>query len=193
MALSNAERCRRYRRKRHDVVTARDTQTQLLQTLIEEVSTLCVAVVSIASTSPLHPPYLNPLDIESHKKGSPPPSRSSSAPPQGGEPARLARLDAWMPNDQHKKVAFNKGHDPGWLDDQATLYRNHQANAKAKHKDFDKGFMNWILRSPLFEGKTNEAKLSPVDKLYLGASRAAKAWAERERARLEADEPLLDC
>jgi uncharacterized protein YdaU (DUF1376 family) len=36
------------------------------------------------------------------------------------------------------------------------------------------------------------AKQSPGEKLFEGAARAALAWGERERARFQADEPLLD-
>jgi hypothetical protein len=99
------------------------------------------------------------------------------------EQARLARLTAWRPDDKAEEAAHIKGHDDRWLEEQAALYRNQQRNAKTKHKDFDAGFMSWILRSPLFEGKSNgngHHKPSPAEKLFDGFYQAAVEYDERQ-------------
>jgi uncharacterized protein YdaU (DUF1376 family) len=101
-------------------------------------------------------------------------------------------LADWQPSGNHRQLAYAEGHDDPWIDREADRYRDQQANAKHKHKDFEAGFRNWIRNAPEFTRPCATDKLSAVDKLYLGASRAADAWAERERARLETAEPLLD-
>lgn len=194
MALTNAEHQRAYRQRQARLASLRKNEHKEILSMIlelkEEIASLRKDLTFLRK---------NPLDSISPPLSLPSSSESTSLKKEGskreGEQARLARLSAWVPNEEHRQMAYAKGHDDRWLDEQAALYRNHQLNAKIKHKHFDQGFTNWILRSPLFEGRPNgngTHKQSPAEKLFEGAHRAALAWGERERARLEADEPLLD-
>jgi uncharacterized protein YdaU (DUF1376 family) len=121
------------------------------------------------------------LSIERPKKHTPKPSMD---------------VDAWQPGDAHRLMAHELGM-LGEIDAESDQYRCWLRNAKRPHKDLNAGFRNWLReaarRKPQVRNGNGHAKLSPADKLFLGAARAAEAFGERERARLAAAEPLLDC
>jgi hypothetical protein len=115
-------------------------------------------------------------------------------PHRESEKARLARLAAWMPSDEHRELAGKRGHDDAWVDATADAYRAFQPNAKTKHKDFDAGFTSWILRAETFEGNGNGHAKKPTarDERFIAGELVVRARAARRAAGQPHDEPLLD-
>jgi hypothetical protein len=111
---------------------------------------------------------------------------------------RAPKLDlpvpAWQPNARHFEIAHQLGHDDAWVADQAEAYFDWLANTTKKHTDFNAGFRNWLKRDPQ-EGTTNakHRRLSPGDKLWLGAAQAVESYEARRRASNSLALPLLDC
>lgn len=178
---------------------------RILLELLEEIRWVRYQIALGNVVSPTPPSLKNlPSEDESYKKDSP--TLPTEAYPQGGlahpKPTRrstngsgrsAATLD-WQPSDKHRWLVHQNHRDDAWLDDVTDRYRCWLANAKRPHTDLEAGFRNFIkARIDDEQRKSPPAKLSPVDKLYLGAARAAEAWEKRERARLALDEPLLDC
>jgi hypothetical protein len=89
------------------------------------------------------------------------------------------------------------GYDDYWIDDQAPQFRDHHLKTEKLFTDWNACWRTWVQKAPNFQpnGKgngTNPHKLSPVEKLYLGAARAAEAIAARERIGEPPAFPLLD-
>lgn len=156
-------------------------QTVILLKILEELENLRKEVAILAQetlTSPIKKILSSSSESMSLKKKD---SRES-------EQARLDRLRSWMPSSEEEERAFNKGYDQAYVSQQADLYRCRQENAKgnAKHTNFDAGFKAWMIRAPTFEGNGNghtngrSEKLSPVGKLWLGASQVVEEIERRQ-------------
>jgi hypothetical protein len=125
---------------------------------------------------------------------------SDTHPPTGGKtktktPPKRVAITEWRPREAERRLAFDRGRDNAWIDDQADRYRCWQPNAKHKHVNYDAGFRNWIKTADEREPKgyvNGQDKQSAAEKLFDGADRAWRAFEARQRADQPPDEPLLD-
>jgi hypothetical protein len=153
-------------------------------------------------------PFPSLTSLFSPAPPSPPTGASGALPPTGAnspkktqlesEKARLARLDAWVPREKEREVAYAEGRDDAWIDREADRYRCQQHNATVKHKDFDRGFRNWIRNAPQYEprghanGNGRAREKSPNEKLFEGFARAIAETEENWRNGGGPAKPLLD-
>jgi hypothetical protein len=152
-----------------------------------------------ARVAPPPPPPSSSLRSEEDK---PPALPSVAKPPLkvGPTPKPPIPIADWCPSQKHRELAFSEGHDDAWVERQADCYRDHQANAKLRHRDREAGFRNWIRNSPQFarNGHGNgHAKQSPGMKLYAGAADVEWELNRRRERRNSRDSgrpvvPLLD-
>jgi hypothetical protein len=105
----------------------------------------------------------------------------------------LDRLGPWQPTPKDRQFAVEHGCEPDATLECFCDYWHAATGARAVKRDWSATWRMWVRRSNERPSAPNgHAKLSPVEKLYLGAQRAAYAVAERERAREQAAKPLLD-
>jgi hypothetical protein len=102
-------------------------------------------------------------------------------------------IDEWKPTEQHYGLGEQKGLSTSEVDEQAESYLDWMRSTGKRHKDLNAGFRNWLKterKATHVNGRSY--KKSPVEKLYIGAFRAAEAFAARGGASESPDVPLLD-
>jgi hypothetical protein len=103
----------------------------------------------------------------------------------------------WVPDEQDRRYAAQKGYDAPWVDDQAERCRDHHVKHGNWFVDDHAVWRTWVQNAqnfsrqpPMLNGKQNGR--SPGEKLFEGAWRAAEAFDARQRAGGAIVEPLLD-